>query len=234
MNRLQRLEQIIPTRVRSHLTLFVIAALIVCTLSLLLFAKLVDGVSENDKIVQFDLALANALHSAATTTSTSAFITISLFGGQILLLESGLVTILLAWKKHWLALIMWLITIAGGYFLNSLLKQFFARPRPTFANPLVIEQFYSFPSGHSMLSIIAYGMMAYIICLLLKNNLQRFIIVLLGIIVIALIGLSRLALGVHYFSDVLAGYAVGALWLMSCIGVWRFIHSRREATSPTA
>ncbi len=234
MNFLQRLENAIPTRLRGFFTLYVVFGLVVCTISLIIFGKLVDGVSENESIVQFDVALANALHDAATAGSTSAFLTISLFGGTILFAWSFVVGLVFAWRRQWLGLIIWTITIAGGEILNSLLKLFFARPRPTFATPLVIEQFYSFPSGHAMMSFIAYGMLAYIICLLLKNNALRLLVILAAGFIVTLIGISRMALGVHYFSDVTAGYAVASFWLITCIGAWRYIHQRRAAHSPTA
>ena len=227
MNPQPILEKTVPTRLRSHLTLYVIVGLIVCALSLLVFAQLVDGVSENDFIVQFDVALANALHSVATSTSTSAFIQISLLGGTILFGWSLVVAFILAVQRRWLGLVMWVITIIGGELLNVLLKQVFARPRPTFASPLVIERYYSFPSGHAMMSFIAYGMLAYLLCLIVKNNASRLIIVLCAFFIILLIGLSRIALGVHYFSDVLAGYSVASLWLVTCITAWRYVHRQR-------
>ncbi len=228
------LEKAIPTRLRGHAILYIVVGLVLCVISLLVFAQLVDGVSENEFIVQFDVALANSLHSVATSGSTSAFLTISLFGGMILFVWSVVVGLIFAWKRQWLGLVMWLITIVGGEGLNSLLKLFFARPRPTFATPLVIERFYSFPSGHAMMSFIAYGMLAYIICVLLKNNAQRLLVVLATGFIIFVIGVSRIALGVHYFSDVVAGYAVASFWLITCIGAWRYIQQRRAAHSPTA
>lgn len=129
---------------------------------------------------------------------------------------------------------MWTIAIVGGEILNSLLKLFFARPRPTFATPLVIERFYSFPSGHAMMSFIAYGMLAYIICALLKDNAQRLLVVLATGFIITVIGVARIALGVHYFSDVTAGYAVAALWLVFCIGAWRYVQQRRTPAEKAA
>jgi undecaprenyl-diphosphatase len=234
MNFWHRLEKGVPTRLRSFLTLYVIIGLLVCTVSLIIFGKLVDGVSENESIVQFDIALANALHNEATKGSTSAFVTISLFGGTILFIWSSLVGLIFALKRQWLGLVMWAITIGGGELLNTALKLFFARPRPTFASPLVIERYYSFPSGHAMMSFIAYGMLAYIICVLLKNNAQRLLVILAAGFIIIIIGISRMALGVHYFSDVTAGYAVATLWLVFCITAWRYIQQRRAAHSPTA
>ncbi len=228
------LEKAVPSRLRGFFTLYVVVGLVVCIISLIIFGKLVDGVSENESIVQFDVALANTLHDFATTGSTSAFMTISLFGGIILFAWSLVVGLVFAWKRQWLGLIIWIITIAGGEVLNSLLKMFFARPRPTFATPLVIERFYSFPSGHAMMSFIAYGMLAYIICVLLKSNAQRLLVILAAAFIIFIIGVSRIALGVHYFSDVVAGYTVAAFWLVTCIIAWRYVHQRRAARSPTA
>lgn len=234
MNWFQRFEKGVPARLRGFLTIYVLGGFIVCAASLLVFGKLVDGVSENESIVQFDVALANALHSVATTGSTNTFLIISLFGGTILFAWSAVVGIIFAVKRQWFGLVMWVITIAGGEILNSLLKVFFARPRPTFANPLVIERFYSFPSGHAMMSFIAYGMLAYIICVLLKNNAYRLLVIIATGFIVAFIGVARIALGVHYLSDVVAGYAVAALWLVFCISAWRYIQQRRAAHSPTA
>ena len=99
------------------------------------------------------------------------------------------------------------------FFLNQTLKFFFARSRPTEIN-LIIENGYSFPSGHSMLSLAYYGFFVYLI---LNSNIKRKNKV-LAIISLALliffIGLSRIYLGVHYASDVLAGFAISAAYLI--------------------
>ena len=234
MNIVYRLEKSIPTRLRPYFTLYVGIGLLVSVISLIIFGRIADGVSGNASIVQFDVALANALHSAATTGSTAAFITISYFGGPYLTFGSIVIAIIFGLKRQWLGLTIWLITFIGGELLNYVLKNVFARPRPTFATPLVIERFYSFPSGHAMMSIIIYGMLAYIICLLIKNNAQRLLVLIAATFIIIVIGISRMALGVHYFSDVIAGYAVAAIWLVTCIGAWRYIQHRRANRSPTA
>ncbi|MCA0455248.1 MAG: phosphatase PAP2 family protein [Chloroflexi bacterium] len=234
MNWLRNFEKSIPERLRPYVTAYVVVGLLICIVSILIFGNLVDGVSENESIVAFDIALANELHRGATTTSTSIYLLISLFGGTILFVWSVVVGLIFAWKRQRLGLIIWVVTISGGQILNAALKLFFARPRPTFASPLVIEQYYSFPSGHAMMSFIAYGMLAYVICVLLKNNAQRLVVTLLAALIIILIGISRMALGVHYFSDVIAGYSVAALWLVICVTVWRSIQQRRSHHSPTA
>lgn len=234
MNWFQRFEKGVPGRLQPYLTLYVIAGLAICIISLLVFGQIVDGVADNAGLVRFDTALANALHSVATAGSTATFVQISLLGSEILFGWCAVVALILALQKRWLALIMWLIAIVGGELLNALLKLAFARPRPTFATPLVIERYYSFPSGHAMMSFIAYGMLAYVLCLMVTNSISRFIIVLCASTIILLIGVSRIALGVHYFSDVVAGYSVAAMWLITCIGTWRFIQQRRVTPLPTA
>ena len=234
MNWFRYIEKGIPERLRPYVTLYVVVGFLICVVSLLIFGNLVDGVFENEAIVQFDTALANELYNGATPTGTSIYMFISLFGGTFLFVLSFAVGLIFIWKRQWLGLIIWIITIGGGQILNTVLKTAFARPRPTFANPLVIAQYYSFPSGHAMMSFIVYGMLAYIICVLLKNNSHRGIVTLIAALIIILIGISRLTLGVHYFSDIIAGYSVAALWLVICISIWRYIQQRRANQSPTA
>lgn len=96
--------------------------------------------------------------------------------------------------------------------LNFILKQIFARPRPDL---MLVQEFgYSFPSGHAMVSMAFYGLFIYI---LFHSKIKKFIIYLLSsliLILIMLIGVSRIYLNVHYFSDVLAGFAVSIIYLI--------------------
>lgn len=99
------------------------------------------------------------------------------------------------------------------FFLNQTLKFFFARSRPTEIN-LIIENGYSFPSGHSMLSLAYYGFFVYLI---LNSNIKRknkILAIISLALLIFFIGLSRIYLGVHYASDVLAGFAISAAYLI--------------------
>lgn len=109
--------------------------------------------------------------------------------------------------------------------LNQTLKFLFARARPLDIN-LIIEKGYSFPSGHSMLSLAYYGFLIYLI---LKSNLKRenkLLFTILLSILIFLIGFSRIYLGVHYTSDVLAGFAISTAYLLLYI---QFFYNKRSA-----
>ena len=99
------------------------------------------------------------------------------------------------------------------FFLNQTLKFFFARSRPTEIN-LIVENGYSFPSGHSMLSLAYYGFFVYLI---LNSNIKRknkILAIISLALLIFFVGLSRIYLGVHYASDVLAGFAISAAYLI--------------------
>jgi undecaprenyl-diphosphatase len=113
---------------------------------------------------------------------------------------------------------MWAISQGGSALLNYVMKIAFARARPDGADPTVYASGWSFPSGHALGSLIGYGMLAYVLIVLWIHRPRAQLAVALGAaLLIVAIGLSRLYLGVHYFSDVVGGYAAGVLWLSACI-----------------
>lgn len=118
-------------------------------------------------------------------------------------------------KKKWEATFL-LFGVAGGVLFNELLKEIFHRQRPTL-HRIIEENGYSFPSGHSMVSFILYGMLCMFIITFLFNRAMKIIIVGITAFIIFMIGLSRVYLGVHYPSDVLAGFAAGSIWLIICL-----------------
>jgi undecaprenyl-diphosphatase len=187
--------------------------LLVIALGILLFGLLARSVLNNTALVQFDQNLALALHDGARPVPTTIFLFFSLLGFQVLWGIVLVVAVVLAIQRRWTYLMTWVAAWTGGEVLNQLLKQFFARPRPIFADPLQTAANYSFPSGHAMFSAIAYGVLAYFILLGLKQRWQRIAVIIGMLLLVLLIGLSRIYLGVHYFSDVVAGYAAGSTWL---------------------
>ncbi len=215
-------------KIYSTIGFIILTGLLLSGVSLYLFAEVAENVVEQDTIVQIDLALANELHKAmiVNTTMVQVFQFISLFGFQVLFVLGVVVGIAFLLRKKWFYLIIWIMTLLGGNLLNALIKGFFARPRPVFVDPIALVGSFSFPSGHSMLSFIAYGMGAYLICLYVKNRYVRIFVVFVAVMSIALIGISRLYLGVHYFSDVIGGFAAGAVWLATCITAVRVYRYR--------
>lgn len=132
---------------------------------------------------------------------------------------------LVVFKKRYLDGIMMSLALPSSHGLTLLLKSTFFRARPDFSN-LVSAPGYSFPSGHAMVSLVFYGMLAY---LLTVNGLRyrnaAFAYFCLAALVM-LIGISRIYLGVHYPSDVAAGFAAGAAWMIFCVSAWRVLRRR--------
>jgi undecaprenyl-diphosphatase len=116
------------------------------------------------------------------------------------------------------------VTAGGGALLNTGLKSVFHRARPTFASEFPVSS-WSFPSGHAMDSLIGYGLLAYWLGERFPH--RRFIIRYAAAALILLIGFARIYLGVHYLSDVIAGFAAGTLWLTVCITGYQFAERRR-------
>jgi len=107
------------------------------------------------------------------------------------------------------------IAAVGAISLNYLLKELFVRARPALWDHIINVNHYSFPSGHAMVSIVVYGCMGYTLAQEFPQ--WRSQILTLTVILILAIGFSRLYLGVHWPTDVMAGYAVGLVWLTACI-----------------
>ena len=103
--------------------------------------------------------------------------------------------------------------LVGIVALNYALKEIVQRPRPE-GFRLIAETGYSFPSGHSMVAVAFYGFLIWLIIRFEEDRLQRWIWSLALFFVVVMIGMSRVYLGVHYFSDVIAGYCVAAVWLV--------------------
>ena len=132
-------------------------------------------------------------------------------GGAIFLIGlTALLIILIKNKKIGLSIFTNLVIVTG---LNQLLKRILQRPRPTEFR-IVEETGYSFPSGHSMVSMAFYGYLIYLIYKYVENRYVKWISIVLLSILICAIGVSRIYLGVHYTSDVLGGFLVSISYLI--------------------
>jgi len=114
-------------------------------------------------------------------------------------------------KKYYAAALMIPLNIALGSLLNEVLKQIFHRARPEILRLVKVTD-YSFPSGHSMNSMIFYGFLAYLIMKYAQPRFKYPVALISGLMIL-LIGTSRVYLGVHYASDVIAGFIIGLAWL---------------------
>ena len=133
------------------------------------------------------------------------------FGGAIFLsIATVMLFLLIKNKKIGLSIISNIVIIT---ILNQLLKRILQRPRPTEFR-IVEETGYSFPSGHSMVSMAFYGYLIYLIYRYIKNKYVKWTLITILSILICLIGISRIYLGVHYTSDVLGGFLISVSYLV--------------------
>lgn len=193
--------------------------------SMYIFTKLAVNVL-NNSYLNFDVAISQVLYALRSSFLTSTMMFVSFLGKDPIILLSLFIVIYLVGKKYKHEAYLFLFAVIVGFFLNIFLKFFIARPRPFF-HPLISESFYGFPSGHTMNSFIFYGMLAFFIFRFTRNKKVSILVSLICILLIVLIGVSRVYLGVHYPSDVLAGMVAGFWWLVTVILVEKTVRFYR-------
>jgi len=159
---------------------------------------------------------------------------ITSLGGVAVLASLVAVTIiyLLITGRRATALFVFVAT-AGGQALNSLLKLGIDRPRPELVSHLVNVHTLSFPSGHAMMSAVIYLTLGVLLARWLPGRMARLYVLFIAVLLTFLVGLSRVYLGVHWPSDVLAGWCAGAAWAMLCWLGWRWFLRRGSTLDKT-
>lgn len=188
-----------------------LAGLLAAMLSLFLFAKLASEMREGET-ASFDNAVRSWVHHFASPGMTQAMKFISLLGYDILIAEL-VIAFLIFLRLRWRRAAVWLsVTMAGAVLLDVTLKQVFHRQRPV---PYFgyAPHSYSFPSGHALASFCFYGVLAGLIADRVERLSVRIAVGLVAAILVLAIGISRIYLGVHYPSDVVAGYIAAAMWV---------------------
>ncbi|MDW7615913.1 phosphatase PAP2 family protein [Peribacillus simplex] len=203
-------------RLKQQLTI----AFIVSVLSLIGFSFIAFTISANEYL-KFDevvIALVQGLESPLLTSimkfftyigSTSALIILSLF----------ILFFLYKVLKHRLELILFSAVIIGSPLLNLMVKLFFRRARPDLHRLIEIGG-YSFPSGHAMNAFTLYSILTFLLWRHITAKWARVLLILFSMSMILSIGISRIYLGVHYPSDIIAGYLAGGFWI--AISIWFF------------
>ena len=128
-----------------------------------------------------------------------------------------LLVVFFVWKRWWPSLVTLIVAVPGGMLLNELVKVLVHRHRPFVDGPFVDWSGYSFASGHTIGATLLYGQLALFILPMIKGRRWRTLTVSSAALLIALVGFSRIALGAHFLTDVLAAIFFGIIWLAFCL-----------------
>ncbi len=219
------------SKIRSLISIIRLGGLAVAALAMWGFATIAQEVLEKETYA-FDTSILLYLRSLHSPLRDRVMLAFTSLGEPNLLLALSVSLGIILWvRKHRSEATTIAVAGAGAIGLNILLKQLFARARPQFWERTVEVKFYSFPSGHAMISMVIYGWLGYLLGSRFPK--QRWWIYGLTIILVAVIGLSRLYLGVHWPTDVIAGYTAGLVWLIACIyslEVWKQFRASSAAS----
>ncbi len=199
------------------LGIFLVAGLLVAAVGTALFVGLASHV-QSGSTQAFDESVIRWLWARHTRSLDAVMVEITALGtGTVVLMIVAVAGLFLVLTQHKYSAILLLASTFGGLVLNGVLKLGFNRPRPSIFVPSVNTVSSSFPSGHAMNATIVYVTVGYLAARLHKRKWARWLVMAAAFAVIALIAFSRLYLGVHYPSDVLAGFVIGLAWAAFCM-----------------
>lgn len=180
----------------------------------LVFGALAYNVSTNGPLLQWDKPLTAELTSDAANMPTRVleYLIFGFFVGKELLQVIVIILILyFLHKRFWPELAMLLIGSGGGAIIWYWIIRIFERPRPTEQIGIHVTD-PSFPSGHAISSVICYGLLAYMLIPKMPSLFWKWVVGIAAVITILYVGYSRLYLGGHYLTDIIAGYGLGLAW----------------------
>jgi membrane-associated phospholipid phosphatase len=218
LKRLARMwMQEVHPRLMSFVTTIGVLWLGVCLLLLFGLAQLAEEVLEREAFT-FDEAILLWINQFTNPGLDQIVLTVTRLGNPGTVIPLTCIGFCwLWWRWQHRVAVIFAINCIGGAVLSTGLKLFFNKPRPQLWPQLITENTGSFPSGHALGSMVLYGFSAYLLAQRFPG--QKRVIYTAAVLLIGGIGLSRLYLGVHWPTDVLAGYSIGFLWISVCIGL---------------
>lgn len=199
------------------LGVFLVAGLILAALGTAIFVTLASHV-RSGSTQAFDDSVIRWMGTHHSPRLDAVMLEVTALGtGTVVMMVVAVAALFLVLTQHKYSAILLLASTFGGIVLNGVLKLGFNRPRPSLFVPAVHTVSSSFPSGHAMSAAIVYSTVAYLAARLHRRKWARWLVMGAALILIALISFSRMYLGVHYPSDVIAGVAVGLAWAGFCM-----------------
>jgi undecaprenyl-diphosphatase len=218
-----RTSALVPS---GHLGLHLMLGLLL-SVAVVAFLALAEQVLARGEMARFDLAFARALRAERSPEWERFFSTVSWFGSRgVLASVTVVVAVTLLVNRRTVLAIGWLAAQGGGGLLNKTLKETFERTRPEFADPLLMSSSWSFPSGHAMGTCILCGLGCYLLLRDRRSWTGAVVAVSLAFSWCVVMAFSRLYLGVHFASDVIAGFLAGTAWIAVCASTFEIIRRR--------
>jgi undecaprenyl-diphosphatase len=197
------------------------------------FFELADEVLEGDSRA-FDRAVLLWIHDTFSDWLNEPMRLVTALGNVYIVVPLLAVAVFVFYRRGWrLSAVLLVVSTGGSIVLTTVLKGVFQRTRPELIESGYQASFYSFPSGHATVAVGFYGMLTVILAYRWRGA-ARWAVAVCGLLVVLLIGFSRLYLGVHYPTDIIAGYLSALLWLV-CVGgvyaLWLSVRGWRAAES---
>lgn len=197
------------------------------------FIAIAESVVGKEGLVLLDYQITHWFEDLSEQYGTGWMLAFTHMHGTIgLTVLTTLMSLWLLWRRAWPWLLALLATMCGGTLLNVGLKHFFQRPRPEFEEPILFLTTYSFPSGHTIGATLFYGFLAIYLSGRVRSWSQRTLLSLAAILLVVWVAVSRIYLGAHYLSDVVAAMAMGLVWLsliFTLFANYRWRHLPAEA-----
>jgi membrane-associated phospholipid phosphatase len=191
------------------------------------FLVIAEAVLARSEVVRFDVAFAQAMHRESDPRWQSVFAVITAFGaGWILTPATALIGVALIRRNRRVEAFAWMAAQAGGGIVSWALKNIYERTRPEFADAFLYSSSFAFPSGHTMGTFIFFGLGSYLLLRDGRSWTTSAVVIALALSWCVIMGFSRLYLGVHFVSDVVAGLVAGSGWLAVCVSAVEIIRRR--------
>ena len=176
-----------------------------------------------------DHEVAGWFHAHLTRTFVTVLRTFTEFGsGEWIGIVLCALVVFFAWKRWWPSLVTLIVAVPGGMLLNEWVKVLVHRHRPFVDGPFVDWSGYSFASGHTIAATLLYGQLLLFVLPALKARHWRLLCIFSAASLVLLVGFSRIALGAHFLTDVLAAIVFGAAWLTFCLIAGKSISRHRQ------
>lgn len=203
-------------RTPGYLARWPLIGLLMILLGGVAFSAFAINLETNGPLIKADMQVGNYIHQAALRSPIiirDVMISGFYIGEQVIAVIGALLAVYYLYRRFlpelFMVVIAWLGEIAIFYFSSH----FFNRPRPVYPVPVWHQMIHpGFPSGHSISAVMCYGLLAYLLAPKMASRFWKAVVIVAAVVIILFIGFSRIFVGDHYLTDVLAGYAIGFIW----------------------